>query len=272
VEAARIAWRPLGRLLVEQGLLTDDELERALALQQASGKRLGETIVDLGFVSGPDLASALATQYGIVLTMETGFGTGLRAEIQRRHENDRGLPGPPVLSIVETPHSEPEYEFQADDRDELAATEAAEALLLTQLEEQWAKLAAAEAALAESERELAEVRRERDRKREQSARFLQRLREREHRLEQQQTEIERLQPEEHPEPEVALASSHLVFVQLDGGYELLERAGAAPELNSVLTLPELCEDELVVTRLGRSPLPADARACIFVQRAEPLRS
>lgn len=59
VEAARIAWRPLGRLLVEQGLLTDDELERALVLQQATGKRLGETIVELGFVSGPDLASAL---------------------------------------------------------------------------------------------------------------------------------------------------------------------------------------------------------------------
>ena len=103
MEAARIAWRPLGRLLVEQGLLTDDELERALILQQATGKRLGETIVELGFVSGPDLASALATQYGIELTVETGFGTGLRAQIQRRHENDRGIPGPPALSIVETP-------------------------------------------------------------------------------------------------------------------------------------------------------------------------
>src|SRR6187200_222998 len=31
VEAAHITWRPLGRLLVEQGLLTGDELERALA-------------------------------------------------------------------------------------------------------------------------------------------------------------------------------------------------------------------------------------------------
>ena len=107
MEAARIAWRPLGRLLVEQGLLTDDELERALVLQQATGKRLGETIVELGFVSGPDLASALATQYGIELTVETGFGTGLRAQIQRRHENDRGMPGPPALSIVETPAAEP---------------------------------------------------------------------------------------------------------------------------------------------------------------------
>src|SRR5215207_7550867 len=103
VEAARIAWRPLGRLLVEQGLLTDGELERALVLQQTTGKRLGETIVELGFVSGPELSSALATQYGIELTVETGFGTGLRAQIQRRHENDRANPGLPALSIAETP-------------------------------------------------------------------------------------------------------------------------------------------------------------------------
>ena len=38
---------------------------------------------------GPELASALAAQYGIELTTEKGFGTGLRSEIQRRHETDR---------------------------------------------------------------------------------------------------------------------------------------------------------------------------------------
>ena len=73
VEAAHITWRPLGQLLVEQGLLTGDELERALAAQQTTGERLGETIVKLGFVSGPELASALAAQYGIELTTEKGF-------------------------------------------------------------------------------------------------------------------------------------------------------------------------------------------------------
>ena len=29
---------------------------------------------------------------------------------------------------------------------------------------------------------------------------------------------------------------------------------------------EISEDEFIVTRLGHSPLPADTRACIFVQR------
>ena len=91
MEAAHIAWRPLGQLLVEQGMLTSSELEQALARQQESGKRLGETIVELGFVSGPELATALAAQYGIELMTEKGFGTGLRSEIQRRHEHDRRL-------------------------------------------------------------------------------------------------------------------------------------------------------------------------------------
>jgi hypothetical protein len=172
VEAARIAWRPLGRLLVEQGLLTDDELERALAVQQATGRRLGETIVELRFVSGPDLASALATQYGIELTVETGFGTGLRAQIQRRHEDDRGLSPPPRLRIVDAPEKEPDdvvAQGSGDqaggdqaDGDQRDADDAAEALLLAQLEEQWAKLAAAEAALSERERELSVLRNERD--------------------------------------------------------------------------------------------------------------
>ncbi len=192
MEAARIAWRPLGRLLVEQGLLTDDELERALVLQQATGKRLGETIVELGFVSGPDLASALATQYGIELTVETGFGTGLRAQIQRRHENDRGIPGPPALSIVETPAAEPEDYSRAVEGDQAEVDGAAEALLLRQLEEQWARLAAAEEALAESEREIGALRHERDHRRKQAVRLVGRVRDRERQLELPQKELEDL--------------------------------------------------------------------------------
>ena len=419
MEAAHIAWRPLGRVLVEQGLLTDDELERALAQQQTTGRRLGETIVELGFVSSPDLASALATQYGIELTMETGFGTGLRAEIQRRHESDRRLPGPPTLSIVDTPQPEPEADPVSE---HVEQPDAGEALLLTQLEEQWAKLAAAEASLSESEREIAALTLASNRRREQAVRFVQRIREREQRLQEQHeeldelrhtfdaslaegaqeiaaltragnrrrkqafrfmqrmrereqrlqeqyeeldelrrafdaslaereqeiaalrragdhrrrqtvrflsrvrererrlaeqldelgqlgrlteeqvnaierlagdvrgcdAEIERLnqvngrlraqaarfatrlrrgreQPD-HIEAAAPMPSSHLVFVQLDGGYELVESDGPAPALNTVLELPQLCEQEFVVTRLGRSPLPADPRACVFVQR------
>ena len=51
---APASWRPLGKLLVEEGFLTKDELQQALARQQESrGRRkLGEILVAEGFLSG----------------------------------------------------------------------------------------------------------------------------------------------------------------------------------------------------------------------------
>ena len=168
MEAAHITWRPLGRVLVEQGLLTGEELEFALARQQVTGERLGETIVKCGFVSGPELAAALAAQYGIELATEKGFGTGLRSEIQRRHESDRKRIVQLVPDADGETESEPEPETVAEIFEFVPTPErqdSGEAALLAQLEEQWAKLAAAEAALAERERELAEQADVRDRAR-----------------------------------------------------------------------------------------------------------
>ena len=399
MEAAHITWRPLGRVLVEQGLLTGDELERALAEQQTTGQRLGETIVKLGFVSGPELAAALASQYGIELTTEKGFGTGLRSEIQRRHESDRRrvvqlVPDPPTH--LEAVPDEPEAEPEVDE------TPTGEAVLLAQLEEQWAKLAAAEAALADRERELAELTESRahdleeqqskvtaleaalaDRERElaevaeRHAHDLHQLeeqqsklaaaeatladrerelaeladsrahaleeqqsklaeteaalahRERElaelaerhahdlHQLEEQQskvtgleaalvererelaesaasrqeleelaesrardahdleelieglrTQVQELQVAltEPEESAPAAPTSHLVFVQLGERYELVSRDGPPPELSTSLYLPDVDEGSFVVAGSRRSPLPGDARPCVFVQR------
>ena len=171
MEAARIPWRPLGRLLVEQGLLTADELEHALAQQERTGRRLGETLVDCGFVSGPELSNALAAQYGIELTAETGFGTGLRTEIQRRHETDRARIVRPVPSPEELTQPEPETE-----QGELEAPPQDEQLLHAQLEEQWAKLAAAEERLTESHRELTALAHEYDERRSQATRLARRAR------------------------------------------------------------------------------------------------
>jgi hypothetical protein len=89
VEAAHPIWRPLGQLLVDKDLLSQEELEAVLAEQARSGRRLGEIIVERRLVSGPALTSVLAEQWGIVLTTESGFGTGLRAEIEARHRTAR---------------------------------------------------------------------------------------------------------------------------------------------------------------------------------------
>jgi DNA repair exonuclease SbcCD ATPase subunit len=91
VDTAPIPWRPLGQVFVEKGLITEEELEEALAEQQATGKRLGEILVARGLVSGPDLTAALMDQLGVEVQRDQGFGSGLWSEIQRRHARARRL-------------------------------------------------------------------------------------------------------------------------------------------------------------------------------------
>jgi hypothetical protein len=124
MERAESIWRPLGELLVEKRLINEDELELALTEQAESGRLLGAILVERGYVSGPALAIALAEQYGVELDTERGFGTGLWAEIDRRHRAGRGnepepegkvvrlepVPPPPRVEIVPDPVPDPELE------------------------------------------------------------------------------------------------------------------------------------------------------------------
>jgi len=127
--------RPLGELLVEKGLVTSAELELALTEQSESGRLLGAILVERGYVSGPALAVALAEQYGVELPTERGFGTGLWAEIDRRHRAGRGhepdgdnvvkletVPAPRI-EIVPAPEPEPDPELERleDENRELRA-------------------------------------------------------------------------------------------------------------------------------------------------------
>lgn len=88
MEAAHIAWRPLGQLFVERGLITQDELEEALLEQQETRKRLGAILISRGLVSGPEVTSVLVDQLGTELTRESGFGSGSWNDI-RRHQRGR---------------------------------------------------------------------------------------------------------------------------------------------------------------------------------------
>jgi type IV pilus assembly protein PilB len=53
----------LGDILVRDGLITADQLKRALAEQRGSGMRLGYTLVKLGFVEETEITKMLARQY-----------------------------------------------------------------------------------------------------------------------------------------------------------------------------------------------------------------
>jgi len=56
---------PMGRILVEAGLLSEAQLERALAQQKQTGERLGRVILSMGLASQDDIAQAIAKQLNI---------------------------------------------------------------------------------------------------------------------------------------------------------------------------------------------------------------
>jgi SOS response regulatory protein OraA/RecX len=74
---------PVGELLLRQGHVSDDDINRALAEQARSGKLIGEILVEKGAVSQPVLSHALEQQAKTGLETEHGFGTGLRDAIAR---------------------------------------------------------------------------------------------------------------------------------------------------------------------------------------------
>lgn len=54
--------RPIGQILVEQGEISEGDLEAALAEQERSGRRLGEILIEQGRTSWLALARAIAEQ------------------------------------------------------------------------------------------------------------------------------------------------------------------------------------------------------------------
>jgi hypothetical protein len=98
------AWRPLGKLLVATGFLSESELERALAKQrERPGRRLGEILVAQGSLSGPALAVALAKQHGLDLGPEQELDAGLQTVIKP------STPGQPNYRVHEILY-EPSYQ------------------------------------------------------------------------------------------------------------------------------------------------------------------
>jgi hypothetical protein len=82
--------RPLlGAVLVAQGAVEHADIELALDAQAGTTERVGELLVDLGLICRPQLDRALAWQSGVIIDEESGFGSGLRAAIERRHRYRR---------------------------------------------------------------------------------------------------------------------------------------------------------------------------------------
>src|ERR1700744_2509083 len=63
------AWerRPLGRLLLDDGIIEQAELDRALAFQRSYGGRLGGILLRFGALSEDRLLTVLSRQLGIAI-------------------------------------------------------------------------------------------------------------------------------------------------------------------------------------------------------------
>lgn len=62
--ARRVITKRIGEVLLERALINQQELDKALAHQQAHGGLMGQILIQLGFVTEEEIALALTAQYG----------------------------------------------------------------------------------------------------------------------------------------------------------------------------------------------------------------
>ena len=87
--------KQLGQILIEQGLISQDQLEKALEEHRSSPKSLGRVLIDMGLIREQDLVRALSEQVGLEFVDLTEFSveavavTLLPEQLARRY---RALP------------------------------------------------------------------------------------------------------------------------------------------------------------------------------------
>ena len=62
----------LGDMLVNQGVLTEEQLKSALGMQRGSGKKIGEVLVDEGFLTEEMIVRALQMQLDLKVVRLAG--------------------------------------------------------------------------------------------------------------------------------------------------------------------------------------------------------
>ena len=65
VQIAKLIRKKMGEVLIDEGLLKDDQVQDALRRQRATGESFGEILVSMGFVTESDIARTLVKQSGL---------------------------------------------------------------------------------------------------------------------------------------------------------------------------------------------------------------
>jgi hypothetical protein len=249
--------RPLGELLVAQGLLSQEQLALALGEQEQTGRPLDEILVAGGLVSAPDIAQALATQRGRTAKAESPFAprlvpvpaSPLRLAVSRPQE----------ARVVAVPPQEGELgslqRELASLREELESRRHAGAELESEVEHLRGQFESHRRQVGELEsvrRELAAARAELESRRHAGAAL--------------ESELERLRgqlasrPQRSDEIAVTTQGPYLVFATVEGAYVLIETAGALPAAGEAIEVHGTTHH---VLRLGPSPLAGSALRCVY---------
>jgi hypothetical protein len=70
MEAMNHLWRPLGSLLVAQGVVSAEQIDEAMNEQRQSGARLGEILIARGYTSRDAIIDALAQQAELLFELD----------------------------------------------------------------------------------------------------------------------------------------------------------------------------------------------------------
>jgi len=72
-EFKRTTTKKLGELLIERGIITHEQLNKALEIHEAGGGMMGEILVQQSFATEEDIAQAITCQYGFPFLPLTNY-------------------------------------------------------------------------------------------------------------------------------------------------------------------------------------------------------
>jgi hypothetical protein len=81
------AKRRLGDIFVERGIISEEQLREGLEQQRETGGKLGEVLVELGFITRVGLAGVISEQWDALRVSQTGRKT---AETEARRAASKG--------------------------------------------------------------------------------------------------------------------------------------------------------------------------------------
>jgi len=107
-----------GEILINSGLISEDELNKALEQQKSTGERLGDTLIEMGLVSPEEIISALSSQLEIPhVWLRKGLVDPKIINVipQNKAEKYRVLPLFKIKDTLTIATSDPQSIFALDD-------------------------------------------------------------------------------------------------------------------------------------------------------------